>query len=109
MSTGVASGLFVALVVLAIMATFKTMTRASRGYDRARRKRVARGPQAPCPVCRSPMELMGIQEFRLGEAAMGVDKEAAAALGAVGQDLPLEVHRCPTCRKLELFLPPSAG
>ena len=109
MSPAAAFTLFGALVVLAVISTFVVMARASKGYEKARRRRVDRGPQTPCPVCRSPMELVGVQEFKLSEQAESVDAGVAARLGASGANLPLEVHRCPTCRKLELFLPPSAG
>ena len=101
--------LFGALVLIGIVSTFVIMARASKGYDKARQKRIARGPQTPCPICSSPMQLVGLQEFKLSEQAEGVDKDVAEELGAIGSNLPLEVHRCPTCRKLELFLPPSAG
>ncbi|HEX2053578.1 MAG TPA: hypothetical protein VHJ78_07645 [Actinomycetota bacterium] len=101
--------LFGVLVVLAVMATFKTMARASKGYDKAKQRRIESGPQTPCPVCRSSMGLVGVQEFRLSDNATGIDKDVAQALGAMGTDLPLEVYRCPTCRNIQLFLPPSAG
>ena len=95
--------------LFAVLATFKTMARASKGYDRAKQRRIDSGPQTPCPVCRSSMALVGVQEFRLSEKANDIDKDVAQALGAMGTDLPLEVYRCPTCRNLQLFLPPSAG
>ena len=101
--------LFGVLTLLAVLATFKTMARASKGYDKAKQRRIDSGPQTPCPVCRSSMNLVGVQEFRLSEKANDLDKDVAQALGAVGTDLPLEVYRCPTCRNLQLFLPPSAG
>ena len=101
--------LFGVLVVLAVMATFKTMAKASKGYDKAKQRRIESGPQTPCPVCRSSMGLVGVQEFRLSDKAAGIDKDVAEALGAMGTDLPLEVYRCPTCRNIQLFLPPSAG
>lgn len=101
--------LFGALILLAVLATFRLMARASKGYDKARRRRISAGPQAPCALCGSPMQLVGLQEFRLSEQASGMDEAAAAQLGAVAGNLPLEVHRCPTCRRLEFFLPPSAG
>jgi hypothetical protein len=101
--------LFGALIVLAIISTFVVMARASKGYEKARQRRIDRGPRTPCPICRSPMELVGVQEFKLSDQAEGVDAGVAARLGASGTSLPLEVYRCPTCRKLELFLPPSAG
>ena len=101
--------LFGALTLLGLISTFVIMARASKGYDKAKRRRVERGPQTPCPVCSSPMELVGLQEFKLSEQAEGADATVAARLGALGTNLPLEVHRCPTCRKIELFLPPSAG
>jgi hypothetical protein len=101
--------IFVALLALAVVSTFMVMARASRGYEKARQRRLERGPQTPCPVCRSPMELVGVQEFKLSEQAEGVFASSASELGATGTNLPLEVHRCPTCRKVELFLPPSAG
>lgn len=102
-------GLLGVLFALSLLATFKTMSKASKGYDRAKKRRIDRGPQTPCPICRSNMELVGVQEFRLSDKAEGVDKAVAESLGATGTDLPLEVHRCPTCRNLELFLPPAAG
>jgi hypothetical protein len=101
--------LFGVLVLLAVMATFKTMARASKGYDKAKQRRIESGPQTPCPICRSSMGLVGVQEFRLGESAASIDKDVAQALGAAGTELPLEVYRCPTCRNVQLFLPPSAG
>ena len=101
--------LFGVCTLFAILATFKTMGRASKGYDKAKQRRIESGPQTPCPVCKSSMKLVGVHEFRLCENATGMDKEVAQALGAVEQDLPVEVYRCPTCRNLQLFLPPSAG
>ena len=101
--------LFAVLVLLAVLTTFKTMARASKGYDKAKQRRLESGPRTPCPVCRSSMGLVGVQEFRLSERATDLDKDVAQALGAVGTDLPLEVYRCPTCRNVQLFLPPSAG
>ena len=101
--------LFGVLTLLAVLATFKTMAKASRSYDRAKQRRISSGPQTPCPVCRSPMQLVGVQEFRLSEKANDLDRDVAQALGAISRDLALEVYRCPTCRNLQLFLPPSAG
>lgn len=101
--------LFGVLVLLAVMATFKTMAKASKGYDKAKQRRIESGPQTPCPICRSSMGLVGVQELRLSDKATGIDKEVAESLGAMGTDLPVEVYRCPTCRNLQLFLPPSAG
>lgn len=101
--------LFGALVLIGIVSTFVIMARASKGYDKAKQRRIARGPQTPCSICGSPMQLVGLQEFKLSEQAEGVDRPVAAQLGALGANLPLEVHRCPTCRKVEFFLPPSAG
>jgi hypothetical protein len=105
----VAFVLFGALVVLAIIATFATMARASKGYDRARRRRAAAGPGVPCSTCRSSMEFVGLVEFKVNDEPEGLGGEVAAALGSSGGTLALEVHRCPTCRRLELYLPPSAG
>lgn len=101
--------LFGVLTLVAVLATFKTMARASKGYDKAKQRRIDSGPRTPCPVCRSSMNLVGVQEFRLSDKANDMDKDVAQALGAIGTDLPLEVYRCPTCRNLQLFLPPSAG
>ncbi len=101
--------LFAVLTLAAVLVTFKTMARASKGYDKAKQRRIASGPQTPCPVCRSSTNLVGVQEFRLGEKAKDLDSDVSRALGAIGTDLPLEVYRCPTCRNLQLFLPPSAG
>jgi len=101
--------LFGVCTLFAILATFKTMGRASKGYDKAKQRRIDSGPQTPCPVCKSSMNLVGVQEFRLSDKATGMDSDVAQALGAVEQDLPVEVYRCPTCRNLQLFLPPSAG
>jgi hypothetical protein len=101
--------LFGVCTLFAILATFKTMGRASKGYDKAKQRRIESGPQTPCPICKSSMNLIGVQEFHLSDKATGLDKDVAQALGAVEQDLPLEVYRCPTCRNLQLFLPPSAG
>lgn len=94
---------------VSLLLTFKTMSKASKGYASAKKRRIERGPQTPCPICRSNMELVGLQEFKLSDKAESVDKAVAKDLGANGTDLPLEVHRCPTCRNLELFLPPAAG
>lgn len=96
-------------MAVAIVSTFIVMARASKGYEKAKQRRLERGPQTPCPICRSAMELVGVQELRLSERAEGMDARVASELGAVGEDLPLEVHRCPTCRNVQLFLPPSAG
>ncbi|CAN5868978.1 hypothetical protein BH23ACT12_BH23ACT12_03680 [soil metagenome] len=101
--------LFAVCTLLAILATFKTMGKASKGYDKAKQRRIESGPQTPCPICKSSLKLIGVQEFRLSDKATGIDKDVAQALGAIEQDLPLEVYRCPTCRNLQLFLPPSAG
>lgn len=101
--------LFGVLTLLAVVSTFKMMARADKSYGKAKQRRIDAGPQTPCPICRSPMNLVGVQEFRLSDKALTVDKEVAQALGAFGESLPLEVYRCPTCRKLELFLPPAAG
>ena len=101
--------LFAVCTLFAVLATFKTMGKASKGYDKAKQRRIQSGPQTPCPICKSSMNLVGVQEFHLSEKATGLDKDVAQALGAVEQDLPVEVYRCPTCRNLQLFLPPSAG
>lgn len=95
--------LFTVLAALTVYVTFAVMGRASKGYDKAKQRRIDRGPAVPCSTCESTMEFIGLQEFALG------DLGAAADLGASDGALPLEVHRCPTCRKVELFLPPSAG
>lgn len=95
--------LFGVLAAFTVYVTFAVMGRASKGYDKAKQRRIQRGPAVPCSTCESTMDFVGLQEFALGEQG------AAASLGAVGGNLPLEVHRCPTCRKVELFLPPSAG
>ncbi len=89
--------------VLAVYVTFSVMGRASKGYDKAKQRRIERGPAVPCSTCESTMVFVGLQEFKLGEEGVGGE------LGAKDGMLPLEVHRCPTCRKVELFLPPSAG
>ncbi|MGQ0678144.1 MAG: hypothetical protein ACT4OM_00540 [Actinomycetota bacterium] len=101
--------LFGALILIGIVSTFGIMARASKGYDKAKQRRIDRGPQIPCPICGSSMQLVGVQEFKLSESAEGLDRPVATALGAVGGSLPLEVHRCPTCRNVQFILPPSAG
>jgi hypothetical protein len=98
-------GLFAVLMLFAVVATFRTMGKASRGYDRARQRRVAAGPGTPCSTCASPLKLVGVADFRVTPA----DAAVAEALGVLDGSAALEVHRCPTCRKVELFLPPSAG
>jgi hypothetical protein len=55
------------------------------------------------------MEFVGLVEFKVNDEPEGLGGEVAAALGSSGGTLALEVHRCPTCRRLELYLPPSAG
>lgn len=109
MNSTLISVLFGALILLAIVSTFKIMGRASKGYDKAKQRRIDRGPQTPCVLCQSPMQLVGLQEFRLSDQADGMDMPVATELGALNGNLPLEVHRCPTCRRVEFFLPPSAG
>ena len=89
--------------LLSIYVTFAVMGRASKGYAKARQRRVERGPAVPCSTCQSSMEFVGLQEFRMA------DEGSASDLGAIKGALPIEVHKCPTCRKMELFLPPSAG
>ncbi len=51
--------LFGVCTLFAILATFKTMGKASKGYDKAKQRRIDSGPQTPCPVCRSSMKLVG--------------------------------------------------
>ena len=109
MSQAVTYSLFGALVAVAIISTFVVMARASKGYDKAKQRRVERGVQTPCPICRSSMELVGVQELKVREPVTAIDDRVAGKLGASGGNLPLEVHRCPTCRNVQLFLPPSAG
>jgi len=89
--------------LLSIYVTFAVMGRASKGYAKARERRVERGPAVPCSTCGSSMEFVGLQEFRMA------DEGSAIELGAVQGALPVEFHKCPTCRKMEFFLPPSAG
>ncbi|MDQ4149750.1 MAG: hypothetical protein M3164_07180 [Actinomycetota bacterium] len=101
--------IFAGLVVGALLATFLIMARASKGYDRARKRRMSAGVTIPCSACGSSMTLVGIQEFMVGPGGMPADREVAEALGAAEGVLPLEIHRCPTCRRIELFLPPAAG
>jgi hypothetical protein len=55
------------------------------------------------------MQFVGIQEFTVSAEEQGADPQVGAALGSAGGRLALEVHRCPTCRRIELYLPPSAG
>lgn len=95
--------LFGILAALTVYITFAVMGRASKGYDKAKQRRIERGPAVPCSTCESTMEFVGLQEFAVREQGV------ASELGAVNGALPLEVHRCPTCRKVEFFLPPSAG
>lgn len=97
----VASLIVVFLVILVV--TILVMVRASKGYDKAKARRKAAGEDTvQCTTCRSWMVFAGIQEFSTGRISADI---GSAPL----QDLPLEVYRCPTCRKIELFLPPSAG
>ena len=96
--------LFVALVAVSIYATFSTMGRASKGYDKAKARRAAAGPVIACSTCSSTMGFVGIQGIQLADFGVG-DELGADSKG----NLPLEIYRCPTCRKVELFLPPSAG
>ncbi|HLF69565.1 MAG TPA: hypothetical protein VI541_01270 [Actinomycetota bacterium] len=92
-------GLFAVLIVGAMLATFKIMGRASKGYEKARARRAAGGPAIPCSTCGSSMEYAGVNEFKVAPGPLSADTDS----------LPLEVHRCPTCRKVEMFLPPAAG
>jgi hypothetical protein len=101
--------LFGTLVVLAIIVTFATMTRASKSYDRSKRRRAEAGPGVPCSTCRSSMHLIGVVDFKVDDGPSSTDSEAAASLGSSAGTLALEVHRCPTCRRLDLYLPPAAG
>lgn len=92
--------LAVTLVILVI--TLLVMARASKGYDRAKQRRAESGQSVQCSTCHSWMVFAGIQDISTGASSAG--------LGAgPGEDLPVEVYRCPTCRKIEMFLPPSAG
>ncbi|MCA1840688.1 MAG: hypothetical protein ABR507_10550 [Actinomycetota bacterium] len=96
--------LFVGFVGLAVLATFRTMGRASKGYDKAKKRRAEAGPVIACSTCGSNMNFVGLQGLRLAETGVG-DQLGADSTG----NLPLEVFRCLTCRKVEFFLPPSAG
>lgn len=90
----------VALVFGALLFTFVVMTRASKGYDKAKQRRAAAGPSPGCSTCRSSMTFVGLLDLQVSES------EVAESLGASEGRLPLEAYRCPTCRKLETFLPP---
>lgn len=95
------------LVVGALLVTFKVMGRASAGYDKAKRRRIERGPQPPCSTCGSDMAFAGLQDFKMGDGVLATGPTGPT--GTDGSELPFEVFRCPTCRKIELFLPPAAG
>lgn len=90
-------------MVAALIVTFRVMARASKGYTKARERTEALGPAIPCSTCHSTMDFLGVSEF----AAEG--EETLKGMGGGSGSVPLEVHRCPTCRKVEFFLPPSAG
>ncbi|HVE75144.1 MAG TPA: hypothetical protein VND22_00060 [Actinomycetota bacterium] len=94
----------VGLLVVALVTTFIVSTRAAKSYDKAKARRQARGPELRCSTCQSTMDFSGVQEFQVAGAS-GEDSK----LGVSAGKLPLEVYRCPTCRKVETFLPPSAG
>jgi len=89
--------------LLAAYLTFSVMGKASKGYAKAKERRIERGPAVPCSTCQSTMNFVGLQDFKVAERGV------AEQLGATGGNLPLELYRCPTCRKLEVFLPPAAG
>jgi len=93
--------LFVVLTILSVVATMKVMGRASRSYEKRRVARSADGPAIACSTCTSTMRFVGLQEFRVGDGP--------ALLGGASGQLILESYRCPTCRKVEFFLPPAAG
>lgn len=88
-------GLF---VLAGLLVTFLVMGRASKGYAKAKERRAVRGPVIACSTCGSTMQFVGLQEFNLGDGPI-----------STGAASSLEVYRCPTCRKVELFLPPAAG
>ena len=100
-------GPFVAVLVVSffviVVITILVMVRASKGYDKAKKRRADAGENTlQCTTCSSWMIFAGLQELSTGRIS--------ANLGApAGDDLPLEVYRCPTCRKIEFFLPPAAG
>lgn len=95
------AGLFVVLTVGSVIATMKVMGRASRSYEKAKQRRAADGPAVACSTCGSTMSYAGLQDFRVGDGP--------EALGASNEQLTLEAYKCPTCRKVEFFLPPAAG
>ena len=84
-------GLLAAFVLLAIVMTFVVGARMNKRYEN---RRVARESQADvrhCTTCGSFMEFHGLKTF--AEAA--------------GGKMDLELYRCGTCRKVEMFLPPA--
>ncbi|HVF12206.1 MAG TPA: hypothetical protein VNA87_03880 [Actinomycetota bacterium] len=91
----------VVLVFGALLFTFVVMTRASKGYDKAKQRRAAAGPSPACSTCRSSMTFVGLLDLQVSD-----ESAVAESLGASEGRLPLEAYRCPTCRKLETFLPP---
>ncbi|MEO7803393.1 MAG: hypothetical protein ABIS18_02865 [Actinomycetota bacterium] len=86
-------GVFGFLVLASVLVTFRVMGRASKGYAKAKERRIERGPVIACSTCESSMGFAGLQEFNLGAGPLAT---------------ALEVYRCPTCRKVEFFLPPAA-
>ena len=89
--------------MVGMLTTFMIMAKASKGYDKAKKRRAERGPAVPCSTCGSTMTFVGLQKFNTQGGLL--DELATDDDGW----LEVEVHRCPTCRKLELFLPPAAG
>jgi hypothetical protein len=58
-----------------------------------------------CLRCGQALELMGIEQFRVGGSSGGW-KLLFGELAELGEDmLELEVFACPTCRKVELRAP----
>lgn len=95
---------FAALALAAVVGTFLVMTRASRGYEKAKQRRVDRGPTIPCSTCKSWMGFAGLMSLKSGdEIAEGLGHDPRTKSWTV------EVYKCPTCRKIEMFLPPAAG
>lgn len=88
--------LLVALVVGAVIATFFVMARASKGYERARARREGGPPVRHCSTCKSQMDFSGLREI------------APLGRSVPPEQMALESYQCPTCRKVEFFLPPAA-
>ena len=62
---------------------------------------------APCHGCGGAMEQIGTERFRVGGTS-GIWKLFIGEWAELGEDmLPLEVWVCPSCRRVELRVPPG--